>query len=95
VLAVVVWATRPQEPVVEASPPKVLKTVAEVQKQMEAVKANPKIPEGEKGRILGFMNMEMDQAKARERGETAPPMTQNPQTQTQTQLPQQNPPGPK
>ncbi|MES2460967.1 MAG: hypothetical protein V4671_10315 [Armatimonadota bacterium] len=77
-LAVVVWATLPKEPVVAASPPQVVKTVSEVQKQMDLVKGNERIPAGEKSRILGFMQMEMDRAKARERGEDTPAMTQNP-----------------
>jgi hypothetical protein len=77
-LAGFVWATRPREPVVEAPQPKPVKTVAEVQKQIDEVKANPHIPASAKGRILGFMSMDMAQAKARERGEAPPPLSPNP-----------------
>jgi hypothetical protein len=78
VLAGLVWSLQPKEPVVEASPVQKVKTVAEVQKQMDAIKTNTNIPDGEKGRILGFMKMEMDRAKALERGEAPAPMSQNP-----------------
>lgn len=77
-LAGIVWSIQPRESVVEPSPPKKIKTVLEVQKQMDAVKANTHIPLGEKQRILGFMGMEMNQAKAVERGETPPAFSQNP-----------------
>jgi|GEM_PF-3394606 hypothetical protein len=78
ILAVIVYATRPKPPVVAESPPRPVKTAAEVQKQIDIVKASKTIPPGEKGRILGFLNMSLEQAKAREEGRPVPQGGPNP-----------------
>ena len=71
-VAVVVFLTRPKPPVVPSPPPQPVKTVSDVQKQIDQVNASTNVPPGEKARILGFLNRELEQAKARERGEPVP-----------------------
>ena len=71
-VALFVWLSRPRPPVVAPEPTPTPKAAADVQKQIDQVKANTGIPEREKGRILGFLQAELEQAKARERGEKIP-----------------------
>ena len=68
ITAVIVYRTLPKPVEYVPSPgdlPKV-KSVAEVKANMETIKASNKVPPGEKSRILGFLAVELEQAKARE-----------------------------
>ena len=78
-VAVFVYATRPKPAVYVPGPDEVVKvkTAAEIQKNIETVKASKNIPAGEKGRVLGFLGVELEQAKARESGGTEPPSQSN------------------
>lgn len=86
-VAVFVYATRPKPAVYTPGPddiPKV-KTVAEIENNIKTLKGIKNIPPGEKKRIIGFLNIELANAKAREGGEPMPPSQPNPPA----------PPGPK
>lgn len=88
-VAAFVYLTQPKPAVYVPGPDDVqkVKSAAEVQKNIETVKASENIPPGEKGRILGFLNMELQQAKAREKGEPVPPMQANPPAVPKPQAP--------
>jgi hypothetical protein len=64
VVMMIVWGTRPKPVAVYEPPPAATKTVGQIQEQIEAVKSNPRIPQGDKGRILGFLQGDLQKAKA-------------------------------
>ena len=78
VVMAAVWGTRSKEVEIYNPPPSPVKTIAQIQQQIDSIKGNNRIPKNDKGRILGFMSMEMEQAKARERGDAPPPLSPNP-----------------
>lgn len=79
-VAALVYLNRPKPVEYKPGPedvPKV-KTVAEIKNNIANLKAVKNIPPGEKERIIGFLNIELERAKARESGEPVGPSQPNP-----------------
>lgn len=62
-LLAVVWGTRPGTVEVYEPPAPAQKTVGQIQQQIDSVKSNTHMPKATKGRILGFLEADLQKAK--------------------------------
>lgn len=69
IVAVVVWMNRGVPDGVQP-PPVMPKSVAQVEKEIASVKADSKLPESNKQRILGFLNQELESSRTYEARKT-------------------------